>query len=118
MSDTRTDQPDSPENAEAVAPRPARRRLTVGQAAPLLRLNTYELIAERLIDDIAADVLPVGSLVPGELELVESLQVGRSSVREALRVLESRGLITRSGSGRFRVAEHSNPMATALGVLY
>jgi GntR family transcriptional regulator, transcriptional repressor for pyruvate dehydrogenase complex len=119
MSDPRTTQPSHvPEDTETTAQRPARRRLTVGQAAPLLRLNTYELIAERLIDDIAAEVLPVGSLVPGELELVESLHVGRSSVREALRVLESRGLITRGGSGRFRVAEHGNPMATALSVLY
>jgi GntR family transcriptional regulator, transcriptional repressor for pyruvate dehydrogenase complex len=84
----------------------------------LLRLNTYELIAERLIDDISAEVLPVGSLIPGEFELMESLKVGRSSVREALRVLESRGLITRGGSGRFRVAEHGNPIASALSVLY
>src|SRR6201996_5246604 len=118
MSDTRTEHHDSPEDKADTTPLPARRRLTIGQAAPLLRLNTYELIAERLIDDIASDVLPVGSLVPGELELVESLKVGRSSVREALRVLESRGLITRSGSGRFRVAEHGNPMASALSVLY
>jgi GntR family transcriptional regulator, transcriptional repressor for pyruvate dehydrogenase complex len=118
MSDTRTETPDGPEEVGSPAQRPARRRLTVGQAAPLLRLNTYELIAERLIDDIASDVLPVGCLVPGELELVASLKVGRSSVREALRVLESRGLISRSGSGRFRVAEHGNPMATALSVLY
>lgn len=83
-----------------------------------MRLNTYELIAERLIDEIATDVLPVGTLVPGEIELVNALKVGRSSVREALRVLESRGLITRSGSGRFVVAEHGNPIATALSVLY
>jgi GntR family transcriptional repressor for pyruvate dehydrogenase complex len=119
MSDTPTARASRVQDSfESNTQRPARRRLTVGQAAPLLRLNTYELIAERLIDDIAAEVLPVGGLVPGELELVESLQVGRSSVREALRVLESRGLITRGESGRFRVAEHGNPLATALSVLY
>lgn len=117
MSDTRTEPPVGPADRGETS-RPTRRRLTIGQAAPLVRLNTYELIAERLIDEIATDVLPVGSLVPGELELVDALKVGRSSVREALRVLESRGLITRSGSGRFVVAEHGNPIATALSVLY
>jgi DNA-binding FadR family transcriptional regulator len=118
MSDTRTDDANKPVDGLNTEQPPPRRRLTIGQAAPLLRLNTYELIAERLIDDIASEALPVGGLIPGELELAESLKVGRSSVREALRVLESRGLISRSGSARFRVAEHGNPMATALSVLY
>lgn len=93
-------------------------RLTIGQAAPLLRRKTYELVAERLLNDIATCALPPGALVPGEIELAESLQVGRSSVREALRVLESRGLITRAGSGRFKVADHANPVAEALSVMY
>jgi GntR family transcriptional repressor for pyruvate dehydrogenase complex len=93
-------------------------RLTIGQAAPLLRRKTYELVAERLLNDIANCTLQPGALVPGEIELAESLQVGRSSVREALRVLESRGLITRAGSNRFKVAEHANPVAEALSVMY
>jgi DNA-binding FadR family transcriptional regulator len=93
-------------------------RLTIGQAAPLLRRKTYELVAERLLNNIADCTLRPGALVPGEVELAESLQVGRSSVREALRVLESRGLITRAGSGRFKVADHANPVAEALGVMY
>jgi GntR family transcriptional repressor for pyruvate dehydrogenase complex len=93
-------------------------RLTIGQAAPLLRRKTYELVAERLLGDIANGSLPPGALIPGEVELAESLQVGRSSVREALRVLESRGLIGRAGSGRFKVADHANPVAEALSVMY
>lgn len=93
-------------------------RLTIGQAAPLIRRKTYELVAERLLNDIASGSLETGALVPGEVELAESLQVGRSSVREALRVLESRGLIARAGNGRFKVADHANPVAEALSVMY
>jgi GntR family transcriptional regulator, transcriptional repressor for pyruvate dehydrogenase complex len=118
MSDTRTASRGRSSPSQQDGQRPVRRRLTIGQAAPLVRLNTYELIAERLLDDIASGAMPVGTPIPGELELAESLRVGRSSVREALRVLESRGLIARSGSGRFRVAEHGNPIANALSVLY
>lgn len=93
-------------------------RLTIGQAAPLIRRKTYELVAERLLNDIANGVLQPGTLVAGEIELAESLRVGRSSVREALRVLESRGLITRAERGRFKVANHANPIAEALSVMY
>jgi GntR family transcriptional regulator, transcriptional repressor for pyruvate dehydrogenase complex len=56
--------------------------------------------------------------VPTEAELAESHGVGRSSVREALRVLESRGVIVRVGHGRFRVAEQANPLAEAMSVMY
>ncbi|HWG62579.1 MAG TPA: FCD domain-containing protein [Streptosporangiaceae bacterium] len=93
-------------------------RLTVGQAAPIVQLKTYELVAQRLLNDIANGVLQPGAVVPGEIELAETLQVGRSSVREALRVLDSRGLIARAGTGRFMVAEHANPVAEALSVMY
>jgi GntR family transcriptional regulator, transcriptional repressor for pyruvate dehydrogenase complex len=118
VSDTQTGPPGSlPDTPQAGEPS-GRRRLTIGQAAPLVRLNTYELIAERLLEDIASGAMPVGALIPGEVELAESLKVGRSSVREALRVLESRGLITRTAAGKFSVADHANPMASALSVLY
>jgi GntR family transcriptional repressor for pyruvate dehydrogenase complex len=99
-------------------PRMPLNRLTIGQAAPLVRLKTYELVAQRLLEDVADGTLPPGAPVPGEIELAELLGVGRSSVREALRVLESRGLITRVGSGRFTVADHANPISGALSLLY
>jgi GntR family transcriptional repressor for pyruvate dehydrogenase complex len=115
MSDT----PTPGDNTESeTSPAPSGPRLTIEQAAPLIRLKTYELVAQRLLEDIESGALPSGALVPGEIDLAESLQVGRSSVREALRVLESRGLIGRAGGNRFKVADQANPISTSLSILY
>jgi len=56
-------------------------------------------------------------VLPPERELVASYGVGRSSVREALRMLESRGLIQSRGNGAFAVAEWRNPLNQSLDLL-
>jgi GntR family transcriptional regulator, transcriptional repressor for pyruvate dehydrogenase complex len=85
--------------------------------APIDRRNTYELVAERLIEQIGAGHLKPGDVLPTERELVQSYGVGRSSVREALRILESKGLISSSGNGGFSVAELRNPLNNSFGLL-
>lgn len=84
---------------------------------PIARRKTYELVADRLLELIAARSLQPGDPVPAERELVESYRVGRSSVREALRMLESRGLIEARGNGSFAVSEFRNPLTESLGLL-
>lgn len=86
-------------------------------AGPIERRKTYELVADRLLALIAARSLQPGDAVPAERELVESFRVGRSSVREALRMLESRGLIRNGGNGSFTVAEFQNPLHESLALL-
>ncbi len=62
----------------------------------------YISIVNRLRDMIEHDGLKAGDKIPSERELSERLNVGRSSVREALRALELLGLIeTRRGEGTF-----------------
>lgn len=55
----------------------------------------YALVAQRLIDDITSGRYPVGSLLPTELELCTQFGVSRHTVREAIRRLQERGLVTR-----------------------
>jgi len=84
---------------------------------PIRRRKTYELVAERLTEEIRSHSLGPGDLLPPERELVSSFGVGRSSIREALRMLESRGLIVEQGSGTFAVATLRNPLDHSLNLL-
>jgi DNA-binding FadR family transcriptional regulator len=62
--------------------------------------KTSVAIAVDLADYIISSDLPAGAALPNEKEMVDKLGVGRASVREALRLLETRGLIRiRSGVG-------------------
>ena len=81
--------------------------------APIERPNTYDLLAQRLLGLIANRHLAVGDALPSERELVQQFGVGRSSVREALRVLESKGLIDQRAN-RFVVSETRNPLNSSL----
>ena len=85
--------------------------------APIERPNTYELLAQRLLGLIASGEIAGGAPLPSERELVERYGVGRSSVREALRTLESKGLIHQRGKGRFVAAEPQAPLNTSLQLL-
>ncbi len=59
-------------------------------------------IVKQLRQLISDEKIPVGGKIPSERELAERLQVGRSTVREALRSLELLGIIeTRRGEGTF-----------------
>lgn len=84
---------------------------------PIARRKTYQLVAEQLTELIGSRQLKPGDVLPPERELVESYGVGRSSVREALRMLESLGLIERRGDGSFAVAELRNLLDRSLDVL-
>lgn len=58
-----------------------------------------------------------GDRVPTQRSLIDTYNVGISSVREALRLLESTGLITREGKGSFVVAARLNPLNSSFPLL-
>ena len=84
---------------------------------PIERKKVYELVAERLVQEISDRRLNPGDELPRERSLAEAYRVGRSSVREALRMLESRGLIASPGGGRRVVADYANPLNQSLALL-
>jgi GntR family transcriptional regulator, transcriptional repressor for pyruvate dehydrogenase complex len=84
---------------------------------PVSRRNTYELIAQNVLELIGDGHLRPGDPLPTERELTEAYGVGRSSVREALRILESKGVIEPNGKGGFAVAAYGNPLNRSLEVL-
>ena len=62
--------------------------------------RAWQVVLEKIESDLLEGALAPGDRLPPERELAANLGVGRSSVREALRVLEVMGLIrTGTGSG-------------------
>ncbi len=51
------------------------------------------MIAERLMKEIADGLYPVGATLPGEAELCNRFGVARNTVRQAIKVLQDRGLV-------------------------
>jgi GntR family transcriptional repressor for pyruvate dehydrogenase complex len=78
---------------------------------PLERqIKTSERIASALVDLIATQGLKAGDRLPNESDMLELFDVGRGSLREALRILETYGLISlRSGPNGGPVVLQVNP---------
>ena len=60
---------------------------------PAVPVLTYERVVEQIEEAILSGMLIPGQHLPSERELVIQFSVSRPTVREALRVLQSRGLI-------------------------
>ena len=73
-----------------MARRPVNRSTGEKRAAP-----RYRAIAEELLADIGRGRYPVGTSLPTEAELCERFDASRHTIREALRAITLRGLITR-----------------------
>lgn len=69
---------------------------------PVRRRRLYEDVVQQLQALISSGRLEPGDQLPSERALAEQLAVSRTSVREALRILEARGMIeARPGQGLF-----------------
>jgi DNA-binding FadR family transcriptional regulator len=80
--------------------RPDRRFERDAAAAARRPPKRSELIARELASYIVDNQLGAGSMLPNEAELIKQFGVGRTTLREALRLLETRGVLTiRSGPG-------------------
>jgi DNA-binding GntR family transcriptional regulator len=69
--------------------------LPASSAPAIASQPQYALVAQRIIEDIASGRYAVGSLLPGEHDLCTQFGVSRHTIREAIRRLQERGLVTR-----------------------
>ena len=77
-------------------------RETLKLFKPVKKTRVYEEIVVKIKDMLENGRLKSGDQLPGERELSEVFQVSRSSVREALRTLETQGFLeSRQGDGTY-----------------
>jgi len=92
--------------APAVGPAPAR-------SGAGLRQSRVRQVIEQLRAEIASGAWPVNSKIPTEPRLVESLGVGRNTLREAVRALVHAGVLEcRQGSGTYVIS--TNELSAAV----
>ncbi|WBU36886.1 FadR/GntR family transcriptional regulator [Homoserinibacter sp. YIM 151385] len=80
------------------------------------RLRLSESVAEQLREAIRAGDYPAGAKLPTEAQLSETMGVGRTTVREAVRALITEGLlVSRQGSGVYATGKtpYGERLATA-----
>jgi GntR family transcriptional regulator len=74
------------------------------------RAPLYRQISDTLLEGIREGKFPVGSFLPGELELIQRFDASRHTIREALRVLEDMGLVRRQrGRGTLVISTEAAP---------
>jgi len=75
--------------------------------AVLKRQSLAESVAESLQSEIASGTFKVGEQLPTEPDLMQRFGVGRSSVREAIRILAHNGWVkVQQGLGTFVASQH------------
>ncbi|MEE8263394.1 MAG: GntR family transcriptional regulator [Gammaproteobacteria bacterium] len=72
------------------------KRKNMMSSARSARSPKYKKLAKTLIKKIESGRLSIGDRLPGELDLVAQYKVSRYTVREALRVLEQAGQVSRA----------------------
>jgi len=79
---------------------------------PIKSRKISERIAQQVKNAILRGTMKPGDKLPPERELVEQFQASRISIREALKILETSGLLTiKPGSGIFVAEVNSKPIS-------
>ena len=87
---------------------PSRRKEV--KLSPIKTEKHYTIISQQIEDLIEAEHLQPGERLPSERELAQALSVSRTSVRQAISAIASKGLVrVKQGDGTF-VAEPSDKM--------
>jgi DNA-binding FadR family transcriptional regulator len=77
--------------------------------------SVMSTVARRLLDYLTSGRVPPGTRLPSERKLAETLQVGRSAIREAIAALDLLGIVdVRPGSGTYLVTTSSDLLPSAI----
>ncbi|ARC84294.1 bacterial regulatory s, gntR family protein [Clostridium argentinense CDC 2741] len=87
--------------------------------SPIKNTRVYEKVIEQIKEMIVKGTFKKGDKLPSEREMAESLQISRTSIREALRELEIMGLIeSRQGEGNFIKNSFENNLLEPLSTIF
>lgn len=87
--------------------------------SPIKNTKVYEQVIDQIKAMIEEGTLKKGDKLPSERNLVEQLQVSRTSIREALRALEVIGLIEcRQGEGNYIKASFEDNLLEPLSIMF
>lgn len=87
--------------------------------SPIKNTKVYEQVIEQIKAMIADGTLRKGDKLPSERDLVEQLQVSRTSIREALRAMEIIGIIEcKQGGGNFVRENFENNLFEPLSIMF
>lgn len=77
---------------------------------PIAKQNVVDVVIQSLLDQMISGSLKSGEKLPGENDLSKQLGVGRNSVREALKVLQTLGILERhQGDGSYVAESYQMP---------
>lgn len=86
---------------------------------PVKNTKVYEQVIEQIKEMIVSGKLKKGDRLPPERDLVEQLQVSRTSIREAIRALQIIGLVEcRQGGGNFIRESFENSLFEPLSIMF
>ncbi|MGL5315991.1 MAG: FadR/GntR family transcriptional regulator [Peptostreptococcaceae bacterium] len=81
--------------------------------------KVYELVIEQIQEKILSGEIKKGDKLPSERELSDQMGVSRTSIREAIRVLETMGLIeSKQGEGNFICSNVEKSLIEPLSIMF
>ena len=100
--------------------KPHRAKIKPLRLRPVSAANRTGDVVDQLTELILEGVLPSGEPLPSERELSQQMGVSRNALREATKILQSRGLVTIKHGARTMINENtSEPVQQAVkGVLF
>jgi DNA-binding FadR family transcriptional regulator len=82
--------------------------LVNGFQRPSRTRSAHDLVAHGIGQNIMQGRFPIGSILPGDVELMELYGVSRTALREALKTLAAKGLIESKTKVGTKVLDRNN----------